>query len=120
MIMMKNLTILTVLALVLAGAFAAAAQDNKKGPPLRTVRGQVLDKDDSPLPSAIVFLKNIKTNGVKTYIADDVGAYRFSGLDPNVDYQIHAEHKGMVSAKHTISTLDNRKEIVLNLRVGRK
>jgi len=119
MMMKRNLAVLAVLAVVLAGAFAAA-QDNKKEPPLRTVRGQVLDKDDSPLPSAIVFLKNIKTNGVKTYIADDVGAYRFSGLDPNVDYQIHAEHMGMVSAKHTISTLDGRKEIVLNLKVGRK
>ncbi len=117
---MRKLTLLAVVALVLAGTVAAAAQNSKKEPLLRTVRGQVVDKDDNSLPSAIVFLKNMKTNGVKTYIADDAGAYRFSGLDPNVDYQIHAEHKGMVSAKHTISTFDNRKEIVLNLKVARK
>jgi hypothetical protein len=114
---MRKLTLLAVLGVVLAGTLAAAAQDRKKEPPLRTVRGQVVVKDDSPAPSAIVFLKNLKTGGIKTYIADDVGAYRFSGLDPNVDYQIHAEHKDMVSAKHTISTFDNRKEIVLNLKV---
>jgi hypothetical protein len=42
--------------LLLAGL--AAAQDSKKEKesPLRTVKGNVADKSDSPLPGAVVFL----------------------------------------------------------------
>jgi hypothetical protein len=98
----------------------AASQGRKKEPPVKTVHGQVTDKDQTPLPSAIVFLRNVRTNIVKTYIADDNGAYRFSGLDPNTDYEIHAEDKGVVSASHTISIFDNRKDILLNLKIVRK
>ena len=69
------------LLFVFLAAFIAGAQ--KKGDlQLRTVRGTVLDKDENPTPSAIVYLKNVKSQAVKTYIADDKGLYRFSGLDP--------------------------------------
>lgn len=104
------------LLLLLAGA--AAAQN--KHEQLRTVRGQVVDKQDDPVPSGVVYLKNLRTQTVKTYIADDGGRYRFSGLDPNVDYEIHAEHGDMASAKRTVSSFDSRKEIVITLKVDKK
>ena len=100
-------------------SFPAGAQ--KKGDlQLRTVRGTVLDKDENPVPSAIVYLKNVKSQAVKTYIADDKGQYRFSGLDPNVDYEIYAEAGDQKSASRTVNSLDGRKEITLNLKVDRK
>ncbi|HEX2714457.1 MAG TPA: carboxypeptidase-like regulatory domain-containing protein [Candidatus Acidoferrales bacterium] len=107
------------LLLLLAGAAGpAAAQD--KHEQLRTVRGQVIDRQDNPIPSAVVYLKNLHTQTVKTYIADDEGRYRFSGLDPNVNYEIHAEHGDMTSATRTISNFDSRKEIVFTLKVDKK
>lgn len=106
------------LGLLLLFAGAAAAQN--KHEQLRTVRGQVVDKGDNPVPSGVVYLKNLHTQTVKTYIADDAGRYRFSGLDPNVDYEIHAEHGDMTSAKRTISSFDSRKEIVITLKVDKK
>ncbi len=106
------------LALLLLFAGAAVAQ--KKQEPLRTVHGDVVDKQDNPIPSGVVYLKNLRTLTVKTYIADDNGRYRFSGLDPNVDYEIHAEHGDSASAKHTISSFDSRKEIVIHLKVDKK
>ncbi|HKN61995.1 MAG TPA: carboxypeptidase-like regulatory domain-containing protein, partial [Candidatus Acidoferrales bacterium] len=85
-----SLPILIALFCILSAA-TRATQDQKGQPELRTVHGTVEDKDENPVPSGVVYLKNVKTQGVKTYIADDSGSYRFSGLDPNVDYEIHAE-----------------------------
>lgn len=101
--------------------YAALAQDAKHEASLRTVRGVVVDKSsDNPIPSAVVFLKNTRTNAVRSYIADDEGNYRFSGLDPNVDYEIHAERDGAKSAVRTVSSFDNKKEIILNLKIEKK
>jgi Carboxypeptidase regulatory-like domain len=104
---------------VFLAAFTVGAQ--KKGDlQLRTVHGVVLDKDENPVPSAVVYLKNVKSQAVKTYIADDAGQYRFSGLDPNVDYEIHAEHKDLMSPTRTISSFDSRSEIDMPLKLTKK
>jgi len=102
-------------------ASAAVAQDAKREAQLRTVRGIVTDKStDNPVPSGVVFLKNTRTNAVRSYIADEEGNYRFSGLDPNTDFEIHAEKDGAKSTTHTISSFDSKKEIVLNLKLEKK
>jgi hypothetical protein len=109
-----------VLALSMCG-YVGMAQDAKHETQLRTVRGVVVDKSsESPIPSAVVFLRNTRTNAVRSYIADDEGNYRFSGLDPNVDYEIHAEKDGAKSATRTVSSFDNKKEIVLPLKLEKK
>ena len=100
---------------------AAMAQDAKHEAPLRTVRGVVVDKaSEAPIPSAVVFLRNTRTNAVRSYITDEEGNYRFSGLDPNVDYEIRAEKDGAKSASRTISSFDNKNTIVLNLKIEKK
>jgi len=68
----------------------------------------------------VVYLLNVKTQAVKTYIADDAGNYRFSGLDPNVDYEVHAEHNDMTSPTHTVSSFDSRRDVELVLKLSRK
>jgi len=83
------------------------------------VHGQVLDKSDNPVPSSIVYLLNAKTQAVRTYIADSSGQYRFSGLDPNVDYEVHAEHNGLTSSVRTVSSFDSRRDIEVNLKLSR-
>lgn len=100
------------------GVALGAAQDAKRESQLRTVRGVVIERSsENPVPSGVIFLKNTRTNAVRSYISDDEGNYRFSGLDPNTDYQIHAEKDGAKSATHTISSFDSKKEIVLNLKI---
>jgi hypothetical protein len=96
------------------------AQSLKKETTLRTVLGAVTDKSDNPLPGGVVFLKNLRTGSISSRFADKDGNYRFSGLDPNADYEIHAELEGAKSPTKTISSLDGRKEILLNLRIDRK
>ncbi|MGA8011588.1 MAG: carboxypeptidase-like regulatory domain-containing protein [Candidatus Acidiferrales bacterium] len=98
----------------------AAAQEKKNDAQLRTIRGTVLDKEETPTPSGVVYLLNVKTQDVKTYIADEAGNYRFSGLDPNVDYEVHAEHKDMMSPTRTVSSFDSRRDVELVLKLSRK
>jgi Carboxypeptidase regulatory-like domain len=111
---------LWLLSLVLVIFTAAAAQDNKREAQLRTVRGVVTDKSDAPIPASVVFLKNTRTNTVRSYITDDAGNYRFSGLDPNADYEIHAEKDGAMSQTRAVSSFDSRKDIVINLKIDKK
>jgi len=108
------------LLLLLLLSTATRAQDKKGDLQLRTVHGAVLDKEENPVPSAVVYLKNTKSQAVKTYIADDTGHYRFSGLDPNVDYEVHAEHGDLMSPTRTVSSFDSRRDIDVPLKLNRK
>jgi len=96
------------------------AQDKKREAQLRTVHGQVLDKADGPVSGSVVFLKNTRTNTVRSSYTDDTGNYRFSGLDPNADYELHAEKEDAKSNIKTVSSLDGRKDILLNLKIDKK
>jgi len=110
--------------LLIATLSVAAAQQDKEAAKheasLKSVRGLVTDKAESPIPASVVFLKNNRSNAIRSYISDDAGNYRFSGLDPNVDYEIHAEKDGAKSQTRTISSFDSKKEIVLNLKIDKK
>jgi Carboxypeptidase regulatory-like domain len=109
-----------IVALLLAVQMVALAQSSKKEPQLRSVQGLVSDKDDQPLQNAVVFLKNLRTNVVLSHYSDAEGNYRFTGLDPNVDYEIYAESGDQKSLARTVTSLDSRKELTLNLKVDRK
>jgi Carboxypeptidase regulatory-like domain len=107
-------------AALLMFAAVATAQDKKREAQLRTVRGVVMDKSENPLSGSVVFLKNTRTNSVRSSYTDDTGSYRFSGLDPNADYELHAEKEGEKSTTRTVSSFDSRKDIVLNLKIDKK
>lgn len=116
---MKRRSILLFLAALFFMAAAAKPQDKKESQ-LRTVRGVVVDKGESPVQGGVVFLKNLRNNQVRSYIADSEGSFRFSGLDPNADYEVHAEKDGAKSPTKQVSSFDNRKEIVLTLKLDKK
>ena len=100
-------------------SFAAASPQDKE-PDLRTVHGSVVDKDENPIPTSIVYLLNKKTQAIRTYVANDEGQYRFSGLDPNVDYEIHAEKDTLISSTRTISSFDSRRDMEVTLKLTHK
>lgn len=113
--------LVALLAVLFAGAAAAQSSEDKKAEAqLRTVHGSVLDKNEDPVPSSVVYLVNLKTQAIKTYISDDTGNYRFSGLNPNVDYEIHAEHDDLASATRTISSFDSRRDMEVILKLSHK
>jgi Carboxypeptidase regulatory-like domain len=110
---LRSFVALLALALFVGPAWAQQSE-------LRTVHGAVLDKGENPVSSAVVYLKNVRTLAVKTYISDRAGEYRFSGLDPNVDYEVHAESESLSSNTRTVSSFDSRKDIVISLKLDRE
>ena len=104
------------------GPGSRSSDDSRKNTRVtsRTLTGTVLDKSDKPIPNAVVYIENMKTQAVKTYIAQDNGTYRFPELSPNVDYEIHAEKDGNKSATKTLSQFDDRDKPTLNLRINTK
>jgi hypothetical protein len=95
-------------------------QDKKHSSQLKTVRGVVQDKSDNPVQSAVVFLKDTHSNQVRSNITNDQGEYRFSGLDPNAEYELYAEKDGAKSQIRNISSFESRTDIVLNLKLQHK
>jgi hypothetical protein len=119
---MKLTKAIALVALVALAAVALCAQGNSKGKDsqLRTVRGTVVDNAEAPVETAVVYLKNVHSQDITTHLSDSDGTFRFSGLDLNVDYEIHAEREGMTSATRSISNFDTRKEFVLTLKLDKK
>jgi|SRR5580704_8593656 hypothetical protein len=109
-----------VAAILTLACVIAVAQDAKRDAQLRTVHGIVQDKSENLVSESVVFLKNTRTNVVRSSYTDNTGKYRFSGLDPNADYEIHAEKEGAKSSTHTVSSFDSRKDITLNLKMEKK
>lgn len=83
----------------------------------RTLVGHVLDDREQPLQKAIVYLKNTKNLAIKTYISEPDGTFRFSGLAPNIDYEVYAEHEGARSDTKTLSGFDSRKQVNMTLKI---
>jgi hypothetical protein len=81
---------------VIAAAATAAVQASGNSES-RTTRGTVLDKNENAAPSSVVYLLNWKTQPVKTYIAENAGNCRSSGLKPNVSCQVHTGRSALTS-----------------------
>jgi hypothetical protein len=119
---MKLRALLSLAAVIAIAATVLFAQDRPKGKEseLRTVRGTVVDKEETPVDTAVVYLRNVRTQDIITHLSGSDGTFRFSGLDLNADYEIHAEREGVTSANRSISNFDTRKEFVLTLKLDRK
>lgn len=120
---MKKLGAIAAIVLASGALFAAPAagisefaQRGSQGES-RTLTGRVLNGHDEPLQKAIVYIKNTKTLGIKTYISEADGSYRFPGLAANVDYEVYAEHQGARSDTKTLSGFDSRKQANINLKI---
>jgi hypothetical protein len=85
--------------------------------PGRLLTGKVLDRDDNPIPDAVVYVTDTRTRAVKTYIVGPDGTYRFPALATNVDYEIYAQAKGKTSDTKRMSQFDDRKVVDIPLRI---
>ncbi|GEM_PF-557521 len=122
------------LFLLLVAAVSAAAQpgkapntpvftglgDRERAAKLRLLHGEVMDPGDKPIEKAVVYLKDKKTQKVVTVTTGKDGLYHFADLNPDQDYELYAEHEGLISNKRLLSMLDGRKDVTLNLRVENK
>ena len=118
---MKTARILlaSLLALVMLAAVPSLAKD-KDTTPGRLLTGKVLDKNDNPLPNAVVYVTDTRTRSVKTFIVGNDGTYRFPALAANVDYEIYAQSNGRTSDTKRMSQFDDRKLVNIVLKIDTK
>ena len=115
---MKRLLAVAVLALSVAALFAPArAVLAAPAPAQRVVSGRVLDASDAPVKDAVVYLKDMRTLVVKSYIASADGVYRFGQLSANTDYEIWAVAGGRKSKVHNISSFDTKSLFTIDLKL---
>jgi hypothetical protein len=110
-------------ACLIAGAFLLvisvavhAAPDKKDKAQGRLLFGKVLDQQDNPVAGAIVYVTNMRTHAVKTYIVSQEGTYRFPGLSM-VDYEVYAQYNGHKSDTKSVSQFDDRSQVYIDLRI---
>lgn len=114
----RIVALLVVLASIALASLPSIAKD--KGDAGRLLTGRVIDKDDAPLPSSVVYLANTRSRAVKTFIVGQDGNYRFPALSPNVDYEVYAQYQGHKSDTKTVSQFDSRAQVNINLRIDTK
>jgi hypothetical protein len=86
----------------------------------RTLQGLVTDKDDQPVASAVVQLKDLRTLQIRSYLTKEDGAYHFGGLKIDTDYQVRASLGDAASGSKTLSVFDSRKIATINLKLEKK
>lgn len=84
----------------------------------KMVQGKVFDANGGFLSGAIVYLEDVRTLDVRSYITEKDGVYRFEQLSRNDDYKIWAERDGKKSAVKIISSFDSKKVYYINLHIG--
>ena len=115
----RSLALFALLALVPCATLqvGAVAHAQDRAPARRTVDGTVHDRDDHPLPGAVVYLKDTKSLAIKTFLSDDEGNFHFGQLSPSADYEIHAEYNGVRSKSRSISYFDSKNDFHFTLKL---
>jgi hypothetical protein len=83
----------------------------------RNVTGSVVDDASAPVAGATVFLKNNKTNAIRSYTSAANGRFRFAQVNMAQDYDLWAEKEGKKTATKTVSSWDARKEFETELKM---
>lgn len=109
--------LLTCLLAVMVLAATPLSAKDKDTAPGRLLTGKVLDRQDNPLPNAIVYVTDMRTRAVKTYIVGQDGVYRFPALAANVDYEVYAQLAGKASDTKRVSQFDDRKLVNIVLKI---
>lgn len=115
--MRKCLAVAMLLVLVGLVTGSSALDKKDKGDNGRLLTGRVTDRQDNPVPNAVVYLSNPRTRAVKTFIVGADGTYRFPSLSPNIDYEVYAQFNGKKSDTKTVSQFDNRSQVNINLKI---
>jgi hypothetical protein len=111
---MRKLKYAASLAAALLVLLTGAAAQNAK---TKSLDGRVLGNGDAPLASAIVYLQDSRSNGIRTFIATQDGSYRFGQIAPDLDYTVWAKYKDAKSSTKTISAYDSRKQLTIDLHI---
>ncbi len=80
----------------------------------KTIAGVVVDGADNPIVGAAVELSDVQDNKKFAKYSQKDGKYQFTDLDPKHDYEVQVSFKGLSSDVRKVSTIDDRRIVVLN------
>jgi Carboxypeptidase regulatory-like domain len=83
----------------------------------RRITGIVTDKRGNPLPKSVVHLKNLATLDIQTFLVQEGGEFHFKELNPDLDYEIHAEYRGKISKTVLISRFNADRNVSVRLMI---
>ncbi len=116
----SRVVMVAVLAVACSGLLSAQGNKDQDDPNVRSLQGQLADPDGKPVAGGVVQLKDTHTLQVRSFITDEKGEYRFSGLRTDTDYEVKAESNGLSSDSKRLSTFDSRKIARINLKLNKK
>ena len=102
----------------LSGVLLAPAKEKEK--PTKSIRGTVFDSKQNVVPGAKVFVKKVKKNITTVLVTDEKGEFAVYWLDPQFDYEVHAEKGNLSSVVKTVSSFLARKDTALSLELTEK
>ena len=95
------------------------AQD-EDAPRTKSIRGHVTGPDGRSQPGAKVFVRNPKNETTTILITDEKGLFAIFGLDPALNYEVHAEYQQLGSKVLAISSMLQRYDNVLNFKLAER
>ena len=98
----------------------ASPQADEDGPRTKSIRGHVAGPDGKSQPGAKVFVRNVKNETTTILITDEKGLFAIFGLEPAIDYEVHAEYQQLSSRVLAISSMLNRYDNVLNFKLAER
>ena len=123
---MKRLLI-ALLILPLLAATAVARQIQIRGlgdkgrintPKVKNIHGAVVDQAGKPIVGARVLVLNTKDSTTRTLTTDVVGNYAIQGLTADVNYEVRADFRGVVSDRVAISAMLDREDNLVNFKLN--
>lgn len=104
-------------AMVLGGFCSLHAAQMKDEPSSRAVHGAVTNSSGGTVEGAVVQLKDTKSLEIRSFITQAGGAYRFSGLNGGIEYELRATFQGSNSPSKRLSVFDSRKDPRIDLKL---
>jgi len=86
----------------------------KREAKVKNFRGVVADQRGKPITGARITIRNMKDNTTRTATTDEMGAYLIRGLTPDVDYELRADFRGVLSEKKAVSAFLDREDNLVN------
>ena len=92
----------------ITGTKLSALHAQDRGPTPRVVEGKVEDKGGQGIKGAVVYLKDDRSNTVRSALSGDDGSFRFVQLAQGADYEVWAKLDAVKSKTKSISSFDGK------------
>jgi len=100
------------LAMLCAGLSVQAQQHAAP----KVLSGHVTDDAGKPVQDAVVYLKDARTQGVRSCFTVEDGSYRFVQLPATDEYEVWAESAGRKSKTRSINSFDAKTQVTIDLK----